>query len=174
MTETREKAPFLPAPPVVDRLPVRYADLDTYGHVNNAVHLTYFEAARISYMAALAEAAGLEDGAAGEWDAGGAGFVIAEANVRYKAPVRLADELACGISISFVSRRAFGFVYDLRAAGEYSSYENGRPLAEGITVQVFYDPETGVSRGRPDWFLPAVSRLEGRPEEDFAPPARNG
>jgi len=162
-------APFLAKPPVVERLQVRYADLDTYGHVNNAVHLSYFEGARIAYMGALAEAAGL-GGAVGEWDAGGAGFVIAEATVRYKFPVRLPDDLLCGISIRTVSRRSFVWDYDLRAGAP--GYEDGRPLAEGTTVQVFYDLETGASRPRPDWFLSAAASLEGRPEESFAPEPR--
>lgn len=175
MTQTTEKrAPFLPAPAVLDRVQVRYADLDTYGHVNNAVHLSYFEAARIAYMAALAGAAGLEGGPAGDWDAGGAGFVIAEATVRYRAPIRLADGLVCGISVRSVSRRSFVFDYDLRAADPEGGYEDGRPLAEGSTVQVFYDPETGAARARPGWFLPAVARLEGRPQEHFATSARAG
>jgi acyl-CoA thioester hydrolase len=172
MTETKKNAPFLAAPPVVARLQVRYADLDTYGHVNNAVHLSYFEAARISYMAAAAEAADLK-GAAGEWDVGGAGFVIAEATVRYKAPIRLADDLRCGISVRSVSRRSFVWDYDLRAADP--DYEGGRPLAEATTAQVFYDLETGGSRPRPDWFLPAVALLEGEPEDQLlATPARTG
>ena len=29
---------------------VRYKDIDKQGHVNNAVHLTYFEAARSDYF----------------------------------------------------------------------------------------------------------------------------
>jgi acyl-CoA thioester hydrolase len=171
VTETKrpqKKTPFLPSPPVVERLQVRYADLDTYGHVNNAVHLAYFEAARIAYMSTLARAAGL-DPSGGQWDVGGAEFLIAEATVRYKAPIRLGDDLRCGISIRSISRRAFVWDYDLRA-GE--TYEGGQPLAEGTTAQVFYDLEMGASRGRPDWFLPAVASLEGRPEESFAPEPR--
>ncbi|MEU7060305.1 thioesterase family protein [Streptomyces sp. NPDC046197] len=32
------------------RCPVRWADMDAYGHVNNAVFLTYLEEARIDFM----------------------------------------------------------------------------------------------------------------------------
>ncbi|MDQ3861540.1 MAG: thioesterase, partial [Actinomycetota bacterium] len=37
-------------PLVVEKIAVRYQDLDPYGHVNNAVHLQFFEAARIAYL----------------------------------------------------------------------------------------------------------------------------
>jgi len=30
-------------------IPIRFSDIDSFGHVNNAVYLTYFEIARIGY-----------------------------------------------------------------------------------------------------------------------------
>ena len=37
---------------LVDKLEiqVRYADIDSYGHVNNAVYLSYFELGRINFL----------------------------------------------------------------------------------------------------------------------------
>ena len=154
-------------PPAVEKVQVRYQDLDPYGHVNNAVHLEYFEAARIAYLNALAERAGLGPLEAG--DIPGMYYVVAEATVRYKAPIYFGDILHCSASIRTVGNRSFVIDHELRA-GE--SYEDGRILAEGTSAQVFYDPKTEEVRPRPEWFLSAVAALEERPEESFAPEAR--
>ena len=151
-------------PPVLKRIAIRYKDLDPYGHVNNAVHMEYFEAARIAYLTALAERAGLGSLKAG--DVPGMYYVIAEANVRYKAPIYFEDTLHCSASIRTVGNRSFVIDHELRA-GE--SYDNGRTVAEGFAAHVFFDPTSDEVRPRPGWFLPAVAKLEGRPEESFAP-----
>ena len=154
-------------PPAVEKVQVRYQDLDPYGHVNNAVHLEYFEAARIAYLNALAERAGLGPLEAG--DIPGMYYVVAEATVRYKAPIYFGDVLHCSASIRTVGNRSFVIDHELRAG---DSYEVGRLLAEGTSAQVFYDPKTEEVRPRPEWFLRTVATLEGRPEESFAPETR--
>ena len=156
-------------PPVIQKISVRYQDLDPYGHVNNAVHMEYFEAARIAYLTALAERAGLGPLKAG--DVPGMYYVIAEANVRYKAPIYFEDILHCSASICTVGSRSFVIDHELRA-GE--SYENGHTVAEGTSAQVFYDPETEEVRPRPGWFLATVAGLENRAEESFAPSKEEG
>ena len=45
--------------PVVEKLQVRYQDLDPYGHVTNVVYPAFFEAARFAYFRVLAERTGL-------------------------------------------------------------------------------------------------------------------
>ena len=155
--------------PVVQKISVRYQDLDPYSHVNNAVHMEYFEAAWIAYLTALAERAGLGPLKAG--DVPGMYYVIAEANVRYKAPIYFEDTLHCSASIRTVGNRSFVIDHELRA-GE--SYESGRTLAEGTSAQVFYDPKTEEVRPRPEWFLATVAGLENRAEESFAPSEGEG
>jgi acyl-CoA thioester hydrolase len=154
-------------PPVVEKIQVRYQDLDPYGHVNNAFHMAYFESVRVAYLERIAtylELGPLEDG-----DLPGVRYVIAEATVRYKAPIRLGDALHGAASIRTIRNRSFVMDYELRA-GE--SYENGVVAAEGTSAQVFYDPEADEVLLRPDWFLSAVVAIEGRPEEAFAPEGR--
>ena len=153
-------------PPVVEKLQVRYQDLDPYGHVNNAFHMAYFESVRLAYLERIAEYLGLGPLEAG--DLPGVRYVIAEATVRYKAPIRLGEALHGAASIGTIGNRSFVMDYELRT-GE--SYENGVVAAEGTSAQVFYDPEADEVRPRPDWFLSAVAAVEGRPEESFAPEA---
>ncbi len=154
-------------PPVVERISVRYQDLDPYGHVNNAVHLEFFEAARITYLKALAEIRGLGPLVVG--DIPGVKYVIAEATVRYKAPIYFDDALYCTASVRTVGNRSFTIDHELRA-GE--SFDTSRLVAEGSSAQVFYDPETEEVQPRPKWLLSAVAKLEGCPEEFFVPEGR--
>ncbi len=154
-------------PSVVQNITVRYQDLDPYGHVNNAVHLAYFEAARMAYWRVIGENLGLGPLVAG--DLPGVRYVVAETTVRYKAPIFLEDSLLCAASIRTVGNRSFIMDYELRT-GE--SFEDGRIVADGTGAQVFYDTETEEVRHRPDWFLPAVAAIEGRPEDSFAPEDR--
>ena len=154
-------------PPVVEQLAVRYQDLDPYGHVNNAIHLGFFESARTAYWRELARQMGIEKLEAGEIP--GVRYVIAEANVRYKAPIFLDDIVHAAARVRSVSNRSYTMDFELRT-GE--SFEQGTLAAEGSAAHVFYDPEAGEVRPRPDWFLSAVAGLEGRAEEDFDPEDR--
>jgi acyl-CoA thioester hydrolase len=151
-------------PPVVARIPIRYSDLDPYGHVNNAAYLEFFEEIRIAYWRALAGLVGIEELAAG--DVPGARYVIAETTVRYKAPIFLDDALHGAANIPTIGNRSYAMTFELRT-GE--SFEEGTLVAEGYAAQVFFDPGTDDVQPRPDWFLPAVAELEGRPEGSFVP-----
>lgn len=149
-------------PPVVRRLEVRYRDLDTLGHVNNAVYLEYFEEIRFSYWWAVAGIIGATDLTSG--DIPGAQYVLAETTVRYRAPVMLQDALFGTASVRDVGGKSYSMDFELRSG---DSFENGETVADGRAAHVFFDPATGEVRPRPDWFLAAISELEVRPEKDF-------
>ena len=151
-------------PPVVARIPIRYSDLDPYGHVNNAAYLEFFEEIRIAYWRALAGLVGIEELEAG--DLPGARYVIAETTVRYKASIFLDDALHGAATIPTIGNRSYAMTFELRT-GE--SFEGGTLVAEGSAAQVFFDPTTEDVRPRPDWFLPAVAELEASPEATFVP-----
>ncbi|HET7478571.1 MAG TPA: thioesterase family protein [Rubrobacteraceae bacterium] len=153
-------------PPVIERLEIRYQDLDPYGHVNNTIYLVFFETLRMAYFQALARKTGL-DLVLG--DIPGARYVVAETSVRFKVPIFLDDTLHGAASIRTVGNRSYGMDFELRT-GE--SFETGTLAAEGSAAQVFFDPVKNAVQSRPDWFLSAVAGLEGRPEESFAPEGR--
>jgi acyl-CoA thioester hydrolase len=132
-------------PAVVEKLQVRYQDLDTYGHVNNAVPPIFFESARMAYFRTLAER--LELGPLEAGDIPEARYVLAGVKLRYRAPIYLEDTLFCGISVHSVGRRSFTWDYELRA-GE--SYREGRLVAKGSSAQVFFDSKTEEIRPRPE------------------------
>lgn len=87
----------VPSPPVTHRLPVkvRFSELDPYNHVNHAVYVVYFEAARTE---ALAEA-GL---ALDQLMAEGHQIVVSEITVRYRLPAGPGDELVVETTVEQV------------------------------------------------------------------------
>jgi acyl-CoA thioester hydrolase len=109
------------------RLPTRYADYDTKGHVNNAVYLTYFEVAR--------EQAWL-DAVRGSPDAP---FILADATVRFLRPAMIGTPLDIEIKTTEVRAKAWVWRYRILDA------RDDAVVAEGETVQVMYDYTAGRS-----------------------------
>ena len=63
------------------RLPIRWRDMDGYGHVNNAVFLTYLEEARDEWLLRLLGSTG-----------GSADYVVARIAIDYRRELRQIDE----------------------------------------------------------------------------------
>ncbi len=74
------------------RFSVRGYEIDSFGHVNNAVYMNYFEHARWEALRSL----GLFDYFAGS----GHILVVAEASIRYSREAKVFDELVCGTDIA--------------------------------------------------------------------------
>lgn len=62
------------------RCPMRWSDMDAYGHVNNVQFLTYLEEARIDLLGELFRRAEADDGAQ-------AGMLVASSSIEYRAPL---------------------------------------------------------------------------------------
>src|SRR5688500_1626748 len=77
---------------------VRFADTDAFGHVNNAVYLTYFEAARAGYYAAVMGTPFGTGARAAERT-----FVIAEAEIAYRAPAFFGEVVLVGCRFGWTS-----------------------------------------------------------------------
>lgn len=60
---------------------VRYSDLDTMRHVNNAVYLTYIEQARSGYMAVSCQ-----------WDWNTLGMVLAKTDISYRRSIHFHNQ----------------------------------------------------------------------------------
>jgi acyl-CoA thioester hydrolase len=101
----------------VHRETVRFRDLDSLGHVNNAVFLTYLEEARIAYLDPLgAEASNM---------------ILARVEIDFRAPLRMGDELEIGVRPARVGTKSFDLEYEVRSGGTLA--------AEAKTVLVSYD-----------------------------------
>jgi acyl-CoA thioester hydrolase len=108
---------------------VRYGDLDPQGHVNNAGFITYLEQARVSYIRHL-----------GLWDGQSfleIGFILARVEMDYKAPILMTDAVEVGVRVSRLGNKSLDMEYLIREPA------TGQIFAEGKTVQVAYDYQSG-------------------------------
>jgi acyl-CoA thioester hydrolase len=108
---------------------IRWRDVDGYGHVNNAVFLTYLEEARDEW---LEQALGADGDA---WD-----YVIARVEVDFRRELTLADDRI----LSRCSLRSLGSS-SVRTREELVTLE-GEIAAEAEAVLVARDRETRRSR----------------------------
>jgi acyl-CoA thioester hydrolase len=109
------------------RIPIRWRDVDAYGHVNNAVFLNYLEEARDRLVESLF----------GEhaWD-----FVIARVAIDYRSELSQTDRevvVRCDVT---------GFGTSSVRTAERVLSADGRLSAEAESVIVARDPATGRSR----------------------------
>ena len=133
-------------------VPVRYTDVDTYGHVNNATYATYLEEARIDYLEEVLgdEARSL---AAESADGNGVGIVVANLELQYRHSVGLVDSVTVGVRVPRLGDSSFPIEYEVRSDGDVA--------AEGTTTMVAYDREEATSRPIPDSWRERLRSFEG-------------
>lgn len=111
------------------RIPIRWRDMDAYGHVNNAVFLNYLEEARDEMVRRLF-GRGEE-----EFD-----YVVARVAIDFRLPLRQDDgEVVARCRVGRVGRSS------LRTREEIVTGD-GRLAAEAEAVLVAHDRRTGRSR----------------------------
>ena len=118
------------------RFTVRGYEMDSFGHVNNAVYLNYFEQARWDILRSL----DLFD----YFAQNGLILVVAEASIRYSREAKVFDELVCGTDIT---REApyLVFSHSIRAA------VSGELIARGSVKTLLVDRDR-IPRDIPDFF----------------------
>ncbi len=122
-------------------LEVRFRDCDPMGHVNNAVYLSYLEAARFAWWRSVFGASGLQDH----------GFIVARVEIDYRKPALPGDRLTIRLRVEAMGRSSFTVVYEIANA------RTREILAEARSVQVAYD----YAQGRP---VPMSGDLRARLE----------
>ena len=112
------------------RIDLRWRDLDAYGHVNQAVYLTYSEEVLDHWLREK-----LELGPERNWD-----YVAAKTTIEYRSELRLSDEQAVG-SVTSVSLGTKSLT-----AGVTLRASDGRVVAELQHVVAVLDGKGGASR----------------------------
>ena len=118
------------------RLAVRFSDCDPLGHVNNAVYLTYLEQARIilwKKQIGLTWSKRAADGLPR-----GEGFILARAEVDFRAQAHEGDELEVRLSLGKFGRTSATYDYEIEHTG------SGLIVAAARTIQVWFDYDRGV------------------------------
>ena len=119
---------------------VRFKDLDAMGHVNNAVYPTYFEEARAAFCREVFGLSRVED-----FD-----FLVARIEIDYRRPLRYGEPLTACVRVAGVGTSSFTLEYVLLVGGDV--------VAQGRSVQVFFDYAGGSKKTVPDGFLENARR----------------
>lgn len=139
--------------PVRVLIQIRWRDLDALGHVNNAVFVSYFEHARLTYIRELlGPDAPIDRQTMLPVDFQ---FILAEVTCQYRSPVTLEDQPVVEIWVSQVGRKSFVFQYRMM------DERTGRLLAEGRSTQVWYDYRTGTSQVMPEEVIAQIEEKQG-------------
>ncbi len=112
----------------VHRETVRFRDLDSLGHMNNAVYATFLEQARIAFLS--------------RYGAETENMILARLEIDFRSPAELGETIEIAVTPSRVGTKSFDLEYVMRA-GE-------RVVAEAKTVLVAYDYATARSVELPD------------------------
>jgi len=118
---------------------VRFADLDSYGHVNNATYFTYLETARTKIFMTQGIDFMHEDIL----------YVVAKAECAFKKPINLGDELKVHLWISHVGKASFDIDYMLEDP-------EGKLFATAKTVMVALEKGKETPAPLPEKFLQLV------------------
>lgn len=118
---------------------IRFGDIDVMGHVNNAVYLSYFEQARMSWFKQLID---------GVWDWEKDGIVLARNEVDYLMPVLLSDALEIHTSCESIGNSSLTLVYEVfrKAQGQ----DKWLCCSRGKSVLVCFDYHKREKRGVPE------------------------
>lgn len=115
-------------------IPVRFADIDMMGHVNNAKYLTYFEEAREAYAKKIPAFDFREFGKTTH-----VSFILAEVCCQFKSPAVLGETLIVSTDVTSTGKTSFVMEYEIV---EESSK---RLVATGKSIQVCFDYKLGKS-----------------------------
>jgi acyl-CoA thioester hydrolase len=115
--------------------PLRWSDLDAYGHVNNARFLTLYEEARVAMMFVGAREAGLTSFEEG--------IVVARHEVDYLRPVDYGDPVRIELWVDELRPSRFTIAYELfdgellagRAKSVLVPYDLGRQRPRRLSEQ---------------------------------------
>ncbi|MBL8909157.1 MAG: acyl-CoA thioesterase [Archangium sp.] len=136
--------------PVTYEHKVAWAEMDAFGHVNNANYLRWFESARIFYFEQTGISTTATDGKA--WVP-----ILGRATVDFRKPVKYPDTIQIAASVTKFGNTSFTMAY--RATSPTLGV-----VAEGEAIVVVLDPKTGDKIVLPAELKAAVEKLEGASE----------
>jgi acyl-CoA thioester hydrolase len=125
---------------------VPYGDVDAMGHLNNVAYLRYMEFARQKYWLALRRSRDYLD----------IDFVMARAEIDYRASAHMGDVLDIEIRVSRMGNSSFDFAYRITTA-------DGELVAEATTTQVCWDWRANRKSSLTAERRAEIERFEGKP-----------
>lgn len=126
---------------------VRWMDLDTQWHVNNARFLSFFESARLEYLVKL----GLFDNRSFH----DLKLIVADVHIAYKAPIDLGQNIRVGVRVTRIGNKSMVFDEVIE------DVDTGKVLASSDIIMVTYEYRTRTAIPVPDDWRKAISTFEG-------------
>jgi acyl-CoA thioester hydrolase len=127
---------------------VAFGDLDAFGHVNNAVYLTYLENARIGYMREVLGIESLQDLL----------VIVAKVHIDFRTRASLGEALEIGARVSRIGTKSFDVDHEVRGP-------DGRLVAAASTTLVTFDYGGDATMRVPDLWRERIEVFEAK---DFA------
>jgi acyl-CoA thioester hydrolase len=127
---------------------VRFADVDAFGHVNNAKYLTYFEQARVRYFNDIVD---------WTYDWSKEGIILAKADIDFIRPIHFRDEIIVFTRCARLGNKSFDLQYQIM------SYKDGEEIlmSDCTTVMVAFDYVSKKSIVVPEEWKQALKKYEG-------------
>ncbi|MBA3301737.1 MAG: acyl-CoA thioesterase [Thermoleophilaceae bacterium] len=130
----------------VHTLRVRYAECDMQGHAYNGHYLTWFDIAHTEMIRAVF-------GRYEDIVAQGVEFVVAEANVRYRAPARFDEDIDIHVLPEEPGETSLTSNFEVRRGADL--------LAEGWIRHVCVDAESFAKKAWPEGLRSAFRKVGG-------------
>jgi acyl-CoA thioester hydrolase len=127
---------------------VTFRDLDVFGHVNNAVYLTYIENARIRYLRDVLGIESPEDLL----------VIVAKVHIDFLSRATLGETLDVGTRVSRIGTKSFDMDHEIHGP-------EGRVVARAETTLVTFDYRGDSTMPVPDLWRDRIETYEAR---DFA------
>jgi len=113
------------------KLPVRWGDMDAFGHVSNVVYLRYIEDCRARWMESVPS----------HWQGDEAGPVVANININFKRPLYWPANIEVTLKTLSTGRSSIKLEHEIRSiaedGGEVSVY------ADATSTLVWIDKKKG-------------------------------
>ena len=138
----------------VHEVPVRFADTDAMGHVNNAVYLTFAEAARLAWWSDVTGEPVVREADRDE------GLILAEVEVAFRSPVLFGELVSVETRATRIGRTSLAVEHRL-TAGPGGGPSRVVATIDSVIVRYDYRAERPVP-----WSPDVVARIEafeGRP-----------
>jgi acyl-CoA thioester hydrolase len=127
---------------------VRFRDTDAFGHVNNAVFLTYIELARVRYLIDVLQP---------EVPFPQMPLILARVELDFRSPIMFGENVEVTTQVDRIGRSSIDMSHGITAGADH------RLVGEAQSVLVTYDYAAARPMPVPDEWRARIAAHEGRP-----------
>lgn len=121
---------------------IRFRDIDSMGHINNAVFFTFFEEGRKAFLNKILNISNPDD----------YNFILAHISCDFLKPVKINDLITLQLWIGKIGSKSFTFIYKL-----INKEDDLFVYAKSESVQVFFDYKENCTMQISNEFINKIS-----------------